>query len=359
MAYHITNVTMERKKDSSAVITAEVTKDAMEKYRARAIEKLGKQMSVPGFRPGHIPEDVVVKNTSESLIQQEAAELAMTDQYPQLIAQEKLSIIGQPDISITKLGKDEPMAFTITATLLPDITLPDYKAIAKKHLVKRPEESVTPDEVTETLTHLRRERAKIEKMEAGTSPEAAAKESAEMEATALPPIDDTFTKTLGYESAEIFTEKLRENIKNEKANRGHEKARIEMLEELIKETNITVPERLVAAELDNMESQFAHDLSHAGQSLEQYLTDAKKTHETLRKEWEEGAKKRAAMQLIMREIAEKEEIHPDSRQVQEEVQHIVSHTEGANESAVRAYVTSGLRTELVFRLLESIAAEEK
>jgi len=45
--------------------------------------------------------------------------------------------------------------------------------------------------------------------------------------------------------------------------------------------------------------------------------------------------------------------------VQQEVDHIVSHTKDANPDSVRNYVAAGLRTELVFRFLESIAKEEK
>lgn len=352
MSYLCTNIKIDRKKDSEVTVTAEISAEAMKSFRTRAIERIGTTVKLDGFRSGHIPEEVLIKNIGESAIMQEAAELAITDQYPQLVEKEKLPIIGRPNISISKLTKDEAMTFTINATLLPEVTLPDYKAIAKKHTGALKEATVTDDEVTDTLTHLRRERAKIERIEKGMSADDANKEVATLETSALPLIDDTFTKTLGYESAELFTTKLKENIKTEKGNRDREKTRISLIEDIIKATNPTIPQLLVDAELSNMESQFAHDLAHNGTNLDDYLKETKKTKEQLHDEWREGAKKRAAMQLITREIALKENITPDMNQVASEVEHIISHTKNADLDSVQSYVTNALRTEMVFRFLE-------
>ena len=352
MAYLCTDITIEKKEGSGVLVTAQIPAAAMSAYRTRALARIGENIKIDGFRAGHIPEDVLIKNVGESAIMQDAAELAVTEQYPLLVLEEKLPIIGRPNISISTLKSGEPMTFSITATLLPEITLPDYKAIAKKHTNAIKEGTVTDEEITDTLTHLRRERAKIERIESGMKPEDATKEAAALETLTLPPIDDEFVKTLGYESADIFTEKLGENIKTEKGNREREKARIAMIEDIIAEANPTIPQILIEAELANMESQFAHDLAHNGTSLEDYMKETKKTKEGLHDEWRSGASKRAAMQLITREIALKENIVPDVNHIASEVEHILSHTKDADMESVQAYVTNALRTEMVFRFLE-------
>ncbi|HET8581344.1 MAG TPA: trigger factor [Candidatus Paceibacterota bacterium] len=352
MTYRIENVSIDRKKDGTATITAAIPADAMDAYRAKAIAKLGADVKLPGFRPGHVPANVLESQIGEGAIMQEAAELAMAEQYPQLLSEEKLSFLGRPDISITKLAKGNEMTFTVTASLLPEFTLPAYQAIAKEHREKMEKPAVTDEEVTDTLTHLSRERAKIERIEAGDEAEAAGKAAAELPLEELPPIDDAFVQTLGYADAATFTTKLRENIANEKANREREKARIAMMEDIIGKTELTIPPPVIEAELENMEAQFAHDLSHNGMTLEQYLAEAKKTKEALHDEWRDGARKRAAMQLIVRKIAQEERVAPDPHQVEQEVAHIVSHTKDVDPAAVRAYVVNGLTTELVFRLLE-------
>lgn len=352
MAYHCTNIKTTKGEQSSVSVEATIPAEAMQNYREIALKELGKNIKIDGFREGHVPKDVLEQRIGEAAIMQEAAEKAIADQYPQLIDAEKLQLIGRPNVAVSKLSKEDGMQFTIEGTLLPEVKLPDYQSIAKKHLDKKEEQTVDENEVNETLTHLRRERAKIEKIESGSTPEDAAKEVAEMDALSLPALDDSFVQTLGYKDVEDFTSKLRENIVNEKNNREREKSRIAIIEEIIKETKLEVPDTLVDAELQNMESQFAHDLSHNGMTLDQYLSETKKTKEDLHKEWKEGARKRAAMQLITREIAEKEDIKPDEVQVSSEVEHVLSHTQGADPTSVRAYVTNALRTEMVFRFLE-------
>lgn len=347
-----TDVSIEKNAQSEVTIKAAIPHEHVARYRAKAAEQLGREVKVPGFRSGHIPETVLVKHVGESALMQEAAEIALAEQYPLLIEAEKLSIIGRPNISITKLAPGNPIEFTVTAALLPDVSLPDYRAIAQKHNKTRTEQDVTDAEVQETLTHIRRERAKIEKIESGIAPEQAAYDAKELKEEDLPPIDDTFVQSLGYESTALFTDKLRENIKTEKDNREREKARIAMIEELIKETPITLPPVLIDAELGIMESQFAHDVAHQGLSLDEFLAQSKKTRDDLYKEWREPAEKRAKMHLIIREISEKENIKPDRAQVAEEVEHILSHTKDADPLNVEAYVTQSMRSEMVFRFLE-------
>lgn len=352
MTYHCTNISIQKGKQSSVTISGHIPTEALATYRTRAIVELGKNIKIDGFRPGHIPENVLIEKVGEPAILQETAEHAITEQYPLLIAEEKLLLIGRPNVNIKKLSLTDGMDFEVVGTLLPELTLPDYKKLAASELAKQKEITVTDEEVQDTLTHLRRERAKIEKIEAGMEPALATTEVAAVEASLLPAIDDEFVKTLGYESAVQFTEKLYENIKNEKTRHEHEKTRIAIIESIIAKTKIDMPDVLIDAELANMEAQFSHDLAHQDLTLEKYLEQVKKTKEDLHKEWRDGARKRATMQLLTREIAKQENITPDPAQVQSEVDHVVAHTKGADRTSVESYVTNALRTEMVFRFLE-------
>lgn len=352
MAYHCTNISIQKGKQSSITISAHIPAEALTTYRKKAIAELGKNIKIDGFRPGHIPEAVLIERAGETAIMQEAAEHAIGEQYPLLIESEKLQLIGRPNVAVKKLSLEDGMDFVIEGTLLPELTLPDYKKLAHDGLAKQTPATVTDTEVEETLTHLRRERAKIEKIEAGTEPAVATKEVADMENSLLPPIDDEFVKTLGYESATHFTEKLRENIVNEKTHRDQEKTRIAIIEAIIAKTKIDMPDVLIDAEIANMEAQFSHDLAHQELTLDKYLEQAKKTKDDLHKEWRDGARKRATMQLVAREIAKLENITPDENQVSSEVSHIVAHTQNADRAAVESYVTNALRIEMVFRFLE-------
>jgi len=65
-------------------------------------------------------------------ILEEMAELALSKIYPEIIIKEKIDAIGRPEISITKLAKDNPLEFKIITSVLPEVKLGDYKKIAKE-----------------------------------------------------------------------------------------------------------------------------------------------------------------------------------------------------------------------------------
>jgi len=354
---HYTNVKTERYDSKSEMtISVEIPAENISHYRSHALKKLGAEVKIDGFRKGHVPEDVLVKHVGEAEILREAASHAIEAQYPlvmqEVLEKESLPIIGQPSVSVTKLAPDNPIGFSIQLALMPEVKLPDYKKIAKQHNSKTEDIEVKEEEVQETIVHLRRERAKIERIEKGMGPQQAGDEVQNLPTLELPGLDDAFAKTLGFENAEKFTEKLRENIKHEKEHRAREKNRIAIIEDIIKSANIPLPNVLVEHELNAMEEQFAQDLSQGGTTIEKYLEHTKKTREDLRNELREGAEKRTRMHLVLRAIAEAEKIEAPKEDVEKQVKHTLEHHKDANEEHVRSYFTLNLRNESVFRFLE-------
>jgi trigger factor len=65
------------------------------------------------------------------IILEEMANLALRDAYVKAIDEEKLSPITEPKVTITKLAKGNPLEMTITVALMPEVTLPAYKKVAK------------------------------------------------------------------------------------------------------------------------------------------------------------------------------------------------------------------------------------
>lgn len=161
------NVRVEKGDRSDVTITAEIPAAHLETYRKRALKKLSEEVSIDGFRKGHVPEDVLVKHVGVAELLRHTASLAIEDQYPHLmhtVAEEhELPIIGTPNVSVTKLAPENPIEFSVQAALMPTVKLPDYKKIAASHAKKKEAVEVKEEEMQDTLTHLRRERAKIER----------------------------------------------------------------------------------------------------------------------------------------------------------------------------------------------------
>ena len=248
------------------------------------------------------------------------------------------------------MGK--PLSFTARAALAPVITLADYKKIAKKHTEKQEDIAVTDAEHSEALAHIRRERARIDKIEAGTEPQKAADETKAMEIKDLPELDDAFVQSLGYADTEAFGNALRENIEQEKKIRATEKVRAAILDELVKDSKISYPASLREYELDEMESRLTDDLARMGQTFDAYLKDVKKTREEMRTEWKDAADKRAKVRLILAEIARQENLNPEPAALEHEMVHAREHYPKADEQALRSHITHAMRNEATLRFLE-------
>jgi FKBP-type peptidyl-prolyl cis-trans isomerase (trigger factor) len=94
------------------------------------------------------------------------------------------------------------------------------------------------------------------------------------------------------------------------------------------------------------------DLGRSKLGMEDYLTHIKKTKDDLKKEWTPSAEKRAKLQLILNEIAKKEDIKADEAAVETQTQELLTHYKDADAMRVRVYVMSVLTNEAVMKMLE-------
>lgn len=340
-----------------AEVRAEIPTDVLRTYRAEALKEIRKTAKLDGFRAGHAPEERIVQVYGESAILREAAEHAIQHELPELLAAEKLLIVEAPKVStddpVRALAEERPLVFTARAPLAPQVKLPDYKKIAKKINAEKEEITVSDEEHGEALTHLRRERARIERLETGTEPQQAAEEVRALKPEELPALDDTFVQSLGYETAEKFSAAVRENIKTEKEMRAREKKRAVILDDLVKAATVSYPAALREYELDDMEARMKDDLSRMGTTLEAYLAHAKKTRDDLRKEWNEAADKRAKVRLLLAEIARTERIEPEAKRLEEELTHAKKRYPQADPDTLHAHISHALRNEATLKFLES------
>ncbi len=237
--FKITKV--EKLPEWEAQITGEISLPFIQASRKEALESLNKSVSLPGFRSGKIPEDVLAKSVGEMRVLEETAEVALAKEYANIVIESKLKPITRPRISITKLAPGIPLEFKIDLVLEPEFDLPDYKNIAKKSELDEAEKA---------------EDGKDNKDEA----------------------------------------KLRE------------KRRLKILENLVKETKLDLPKKLVDAELLHMLAHFKQDVEKAGIKWDEYLEKIKKTEEEIREGWRENVVSRAKTELVLSKIAEKEKL---------------------------------------------------
>ncbi len=123
--------TVTSQEHSTVKIDGEIPYTALLEHRALALAELGKNTSIDGFRKGHIPEKVLLDHMGEMALLTEMAERALSLIYPEIIREHNIHALGHPQISITKIAKDNPLGFSALVAIVPKITLPDYKKIAR------------------------------------------------------------------------------------------------------------------------------------------------------------------------------------------------------------------------------------
>ncbi len=370
--------TVEKIAGSQVKITGEIPYAELAEERPAALKALGKNIEVDGFRKGHVPESVIIARVGEMAILNEMAERVLGHFYPHIIDAHELEVIGHPKVEITKLAPENPLAFTATVAILPDITLPDYRAIAKEKNAQKASLEVTDEEVEKQIESIMRSRMAYERLQSKAaantektvtvedapelptpeSESAKTEEAFDPETAPLPELTDEYVQGLGqpgqFTSVEDFKAKIKEHLTIEKEQEVHTKHRADITDAIITASTMELPELLVDSELGQMWAQMQEDISRANLKVEDYLAHIKKTEQQLREEWKPAAEKRAKLQLVLNEIAKKEDLKPDVEALEDQVKALMEQYKDADPMRVRVYVASILQNEAVMKMLEEM-----
>lgn len=346
-------ISVKRLPKSEVEIEGELEAVSFESYFPKAVKKIGENLELDGFRKGKVPESVITSKVPEINILEEMAQMAINEHYPKILEDEKIDAISRPEISITKLARNNPLGFKIKTAVLPEIKLPDYKSIAKKIIseVTDAEKNVvvTDEDMENTIMDIRKSRAPKKHMAEGAEekPEEGVEEK-------LPEFNDDFVKALGpFKDVQDFKDKLKANIKLEKENQQKEKTRLKIIEQIIEDSKLDVPEILIEVELDKILYKMESDITQMGLKFEDYLKHLKKTVADLRKEFRGDAEKKAKLSLVLIEISKTEKIEPDQEAVAKEVAAILEHYKDADPERARMHAENVLTNEKIFQFLES------
>lgn len=353
-----TDVKTKKLEGSEYEISATIPAEIIAAYRTKALKKLGEDIAIPGFRKGHVPEDMLIGHIGDSRVMERAANMALSEIYPKIVVGENIDAIGAPQIQITKLAAGNPLEFTATTAVMPEVKVTDYQKIAKTIFGKEEKFEVTDKEVEETLTHIRRQRAQIDSYEKQKNDGVEQPQVPEIKDEDLPELTDDFVQKLGdFPTVADFEAKVRENILEEKKLRGIEKKRIETVEKVIADSKIELPKLLIDQEIQRIEMQMESEVAQTGSKLEDYLKNIGKNIEELRKEWEPEAAKRGKLQLILNVISKEQNITPDEEEIQKEIDHIKQAYPQADEQNIRVYTETTKRNEMVLKYFESLGSK--
>ncbi|HIA91801.1 TPA: trigger factor [Candidatus Saccharibacteria bacterium] len=137
-------------KDSLVKLTIAVEESTIADAKKEVIEDARKDVKAAGFRQGQAPDKIVEKQIGDDYLQNQVIDYVVNSAYVKAIKDEKVAVIGQPAIKLTKFVPYTELEFEAEVEVTPEFKLPDYKKLS----VKRTVEDVTDKEVEEVLDNL-------------------------------------------------------------------------------------------------------------------------------------------------------------------------------------------------------------
>lgn len=339
-----------------------VDADEFETYHAKGLHAIQQVVEVDGFRKGNAPEDRIVKKYGDMIILEEMANLALRTAYVKAVEEHKVNPISEPQVTITKIAKGNPLEMTITVPVMPELTLPAYKKLAKEAVNDNETVEVTEKDINDVLEELRKGRSTQSALnhahEHGEDCDHTDEESnvdkTEKKDAVLPELNDEFAQSFGesFKSLNDLKIKVGENLKLEKEQKLREKRRSAIMEKLIAETKADLPHVIVEGELNTMLAQMKQDITRFGGTFEDYLTHSKKTEDELKADWRNDAEKRAMTQLLLHKIAQAEKLTATDEEIEVELVRVLATVQDADEERARAYLYQALTNEKVLKFLE-------
>ncbi len=156
------NVTVETLAPCKKLMRVEVETQKVDETFDHVTKDFQRAAALPGFRPGKAPKEMVVRKYGKD-IEDEVKKKLISDFYRQAVEEQKLDVLGQPDIEEIQFTRGQPLQFAATIETAPEFELPEYKGIP----VKREARSVTDQDVERALNALREPQVSFKTIDRG------------------------------------------------------------------------------------------------------------------------------------------------------------------------------------------------
>ncbi len=371
--------TTENLSPTRAKLTIEVPFEEFKPALDKAYQSIGSQIQVPGFRRGKVPAAVVDQRVGRGVVLDEAINSSLPEWYREAVTESGLQPLSQPDIDLAKFADGEDIVVTAELDIRPKVDLPDLSTIAvsvadievtdadvDEHLEALRERFATHttveraaaagDQVELSLSAAEKDGTAIDEATAEGLPyrvggdemldgldEAvtglATGESAtfattlvggelkgnevdvtvtvtEVKQTELPELDEEFVQMASeFDTLDELREDLRERITRGKRMEQAAEARDLVLDEILAQVDVPLPENLVTEEIGARRQQIEQQLAFSGVAFEQYLDDQEQTADEFEAELEKSVRDSIVSQFVLDQLVETDEIGLDDNEL--------------------------------------------
>jgi trigger factor len=401
-------------------LTVEVPFEELKPSLDHAYREVGRQVRIPGFRPGHVPRQVLDQRVGRGAVLEHAINEAVPELYAKAVQDAQVTALGQPEVEITKLDDGTEIAFTAEVDVRPSFEIPDLAGV---HVVVDDAE-VSPDQVEEYLGALRERFASLraatrpaesgdyvsidlsaqvdgkpvedaqatgvsyeigsgtmldgldEALEGMSADETAtfqtelaggelAGSEADVSVTVrsvkvkdLPDLDDDFAQS----ASEFNTVgELRSNTRKQmeamrKAGQAGQ-ARERAIEALLTRIDMPLPEAIVEHESEHRRESLQRDLDQAGLTLESYAESRQLSPADVEKEVGDEVRRSVKARFILDQLTEQENLTIEQDEIAQYITQLAYQSGVSPDQFARQLTSSGQLGAVVADVLRSKAAD--
>jgi trigger factor len=110
-------------------LDVEVPYADLESHVANAYKKVAAQVNIPGFRKGKIPASMIDQRVGRGTVMDEAINSALPLFYGQAAREHNVAVIGRPEVDVKEFVDNDKLVFTVEVDVRPEVVLPDFSKI--------------------------------------------------------------------------------------------------------------------------------------------------------------------------------------------------------------------------------------
>jgi trigger factor len=401
-------------------LTVEVPFDELKPNLDHAYREVGRQVRIPGFRPGHVPRQVLDARIGRGAVLEHAINDAVPDLYARAVRDAQVVALGQPEVEITRLDDGADIAFTAEVDVRPSFEIPDINELR----VVVDDADVSVDQVEEYLRALRERFASLRSVDRpvedgdyvsidlaaqvdgqdvadaqatgisyevgsgtildgldqaliGMSADETATFSSELaggehagnvadvtvtvrsvKVKDLPELDDDFAQS----ASEFNTVgELRANTRRqmEAMRRAGQagQARDRAIEALLDQVDMPLPETIVEHEIEHRQESLASDLERAGMTMQDLLASRDLTEADLDKEIADDVRRSIKARFILDKLADEEQLGAEQDEIAQYVSQLAYQQGVSPDQLARQLTSSGQLGVVITDLIRSKAAD--
>lgn len=230
---------VEKLEHNMVKLTVEVSAEEFAKAVKAAYNKNKNKITIPGFRKGHAPQQLIEKLYGPVIFFEEAANALINQTYNEEAESTGLEFVSRPEFDVDQIEKGKPFIYTATVAVRPEVKLGQYRGLE----VTRQETLVSDDEINEELKREQEKNSRLVEVDR--------------------PVQDGDTVILDYSGSvdgEKFDGGTAENqtlvIGSGSFIPGFEEQLVGMAKDETKDITVTFPEEYHAEELAGKEAVF-------------------------------------------------------------------------------------------------------